>query len=267
MRHKIIILKLVFLTFINKLSGNDSLSIVKEYIVVNKNYQKPPLHLNITYKSTNNLPGLLKDTLTLNGIFHYESNYRANIFFGDFEQVIEDSIVATITNSIKKITVYKGSAKEMQERMIKLGISNLPDSAYQYFLKIYQIEKKALNEDDNIIKLTNKNCLKNSKQPIEEIELLYSNSKKEPKRIIKTTKKLINAQRLELDSISLNKFEIILIDNEKYIVYNEIDSFDYNLIEHSNNITLRKKITDVLNFDNNKYFPAKGYEQYVVSEY
>jgi hypothetical protein len=268
-RSKFFILSsITFFSYAINAKTEDSIKLLKQFVDVGKIYQTPPVQVNVTYQKKNNDFSIKKDSSSISAKFIIQDDFNAYIDFGNMEQIISDSIVVVIAKDVKRIIVYSGSKEQMRKKMLKLGFANYHDSAYKQLLERYGVKKNKHLDNIETIELKSKQLVFNTKKPQEEISLSFNSTTLEP--IEMTTKKRSLKKIEEVDgvtNIDKKNHELITIENKgSYWVYEEIEIFEFNSIQHQKNFELPYKISDrIIKTTFNEFKPAKGFEGFNIT--
>lgn len=248
----------------NKLSEQE---LMKKFIKINNVCRQQPIHLKVTVSdSTNvalgNIPG---NTRQIESYVYPEGSFTR---IGSVDQLINDSILVYVRNSIKSITVYPSI---QPGTAAGIGL-NIPD--IKKMLKIYTIHAAPAGKDSidfSALVVNTKEELGVAKIPARSICMVYNRQTSLPVQVTQTMRSLV---KMDSSAYSImtgdpnNKVAVITAkDGIHYLVLEKMQVYRYNSIETNHTSPLPLTVADCLvKKPDGKFAPSKQFEQYTLKQ-
>jgi hypothetical protein len=255
---------LIFLLFVQVtlLAQNKQAKLFEQFISISNSYKQLPLQLQVQLQKTNNIILQETDTTNQSGFFQLQKN-GAFISFGDFEQLITDSIVLITMPSIEHIIVMEETIN-VSEALNQLNKMSFTDTAMQYLLDNYTISQNNLKNDQAQFLITHKKKLGNSTHINEEIVLTFNSKTKAPLQVQTIKRSLI--KKPENGESYDDVPEIKQDDKNQFYVRIEENLITYKSIQHQEGLALPYAISDrVVKGGGEGYTPIKAFAHYKLS--
>ena len=249
----------------------DSVETMNQFINVCSSYkQQLPLYLNLEYSSSSNIITAAEDSAFARGEFYLLAD-KAYVHFGDIEEIVNDSMALIISGQIKRMRLYKNAQPMIANLKASMGME-VPKSAMEEWSKRFAVYKSG-SGDKETIELKGRSKVSGTDLSKEVITLLYNKSTKEPAEVITVKRSVLLIEQAAYDkykgepSLAAN---VIMINNDYYLIKEQKAVFSYKQIDHRPSLTLPVSIVDRVEKSGqsgvNKYKTLKGFEEYVLTE-
>ena len=244
----------------------DTLSIMRDFVNISNGYKRVPMFLDLVMKNSTNFIAAPEDTMSAKGQF-YLTHTNSYVHFGDFEQVVNDSVAVLVSHKLQQIIVYTDAAPVVKRMKSMMGIQ-LPDSAVRDFAGRYLSSTKKIPGESSVIELRSRDVLPGTAIPGEAIELRYDEKKKTPQQVITCRRDMIpldSMQYLQLKKEGGVALEASLLKLEDgyFLVKEQVTTYMYKQLDLLSAVKVPVLVSDRVTYTNNTgYVPVKKYESY-----
>jgi uncharacterized beta-barrel protein YwiB (DUF1934 family) len=241
----------------------DTLSPLRDFVSISNGYKQMPLYLQLEMKNTTNFVTGENDTTVTKGEF-YLRNENSYIRFGEFEQVINDSVALLVSDKLQQMMLYANAGAIVKRMKSMMGLA-LPDSSIRNLARKYTSSTE-LSRESSVIKLQSRAVIYGTTLPKETIELQYDVSKKIPQQVTTITRSL-----LRLDSLQYSQLQnepgivenLLTLEGSYFLVKELVTAYIYNKIEQASIAKAPVLISDrIMKNETGEYIPVKNYESY-----
>jgi hypothetical protein len=263
-----IILPLLFLTTtLLHAQQRDTLSHLRDFVTINSSYKQMPLYLNMEMKNSTNFITGAEDTMTTRGEFFLRKE-NSYVHFGEFEQVVNDSLALLVSNGLQQMILYTNAAPIVKQMKNMMGMA-FPDSSIRNLAAKYTAIAKEQSKQSGEITLRSRAVLYGTLLPNETIELQYDIQKKIPQLVT-----ILKRSLLRLDSLQYKQLQnetaladkLLALEGSYFLIKEQVTAYVYNKIEQDTVAKVPVQISDRINKnEEGEYVPVKKYEAYRLS--
>jgi hypothetical protein len=245
----------------------DTLAAMRDFVHICNGYKQMPLYLELEMKNSTNFITQGEDTASIKGQF-YLKNESSYVRFGEFEQVVNDSLALLVSNKQQHMILYTNAA-EVVKRMKSMVGGILPDSSIQSLARKYTSSQQ-LSGDVSMIKLQSRATVYGTALPKETIELQYDVWKKMPERVATLSRSL-----LRLDSIQYSHLrneselteKLLALEGSYFLIKEQVITYQYKRIDQAVALKVPVLMTDRIRLnESGDYLPVKEYESYRLTK-
>lgn len=241
---------------------SDTLLAMRDFISISNGYKQMPLYLELEMKNQTNFLIAGEDTSGTTGVFYlgYENAY---VRFGEFEQMVNDSVALLISDKLKQMILYTNAAVivKRMKNMMNVGVQ---DSSIQRLAAKYTASGRHLSKGSSAITLRSRAVIYGTNQPKETIELQYHADKKIPQRVTSTGRSLLRLDSLQYDQLKNKQVyaeKLISQEGNYFLVKEQSVIYTYKKIEHYAGVKIPALISDrVMRNESGDYLPVKQFE-------
>lgn len=246
----------------------DSLAILKEFISISNRYKQIPLYVNLEMETNSNFVTGENDTLHVQGEFYLQEK-QSYVRFGEFEQVVNDSMALLVSNKLKQMILYINASPVLEKMKSILG-APLPDSSIKNLGAKYKATASPLSKGTGLILLESRMPLYGTSLPKETIELQYDSKEKQPRQVLTTKRNLVLLDSVQYYSFKTQEeFEgkLLLLENSYFLIKELVTKFTYNKIEQTAVATIPVTIHDrIMKNGEGNFIPVVKFENYMLSQ-
>lgn len=259
-----ILLALVLQLSVYAPAQEKDVQLFKEFIAVCSNYKQLPLHLQLGFSKTSNIPLAQDDTATFTADFYIQQQ-GAYIRFGAIEQIIGNDNVLMVLPDNRQMILSKAEG-DIAGQLAAMTGPALQENDYSSFAARYLVSKKMMDNNKAVITLANKINLQGSSQPVETIELFYNTRGNIPEKIITVKRMLVPV--LERYRQFSGVLPVINIQRPEgtasFYVKEDIATYDYRKIDHTEGIKLPVTVGERIVADGQGYRPLPAFSDYTL---
>lgn len=248
-----------------RLQAQDTLRAFRDFITVGNAYKQAPFYISMEIKNSTNLPTEADDTLAVRGEF-YVKQEGAYARFGEFEQVIGDSMALLVSDKLQQMILYRDAAPVISRMKNMMGM-RVEDSSLARLAQRYTATAGRLSGDTAAIVLQSRERVHGSTLAKETIEMRYAFSTRLLLQVLTVKRTLVpvdSLQYTELTGRAALAGNLLAPETGRYFVIKENrQAFVYTAIEPGSQRKLPVLITDrILRTAEGTYGPVKAYEAY-----
>ncbi len=264
---KILLTMLLFTVTFIQAQKTDTLAPLRDFVTINTSYKQMPLYLNIEMKNSTNFITGAEDTMTIRGEFFLRKE-NSYVHFGEFEQVVNDSLALLVSNGLQQMILYTNAAPVVKQMKNMMGMA-FPDSSVRNLAGKYAAIVKEQSKQSGEITLRSRAVLYGTSLPKETIALQYDSQKKIP-QLVTTLKRSL----LRLDSLQYKQLQnetalsdkLLALEGSYFLIKEQVTAYVYNKIEQNTVAKVPVQISDRINKnEEGEYVPVKKYEAYRLS--
>lgn len=244
----------------------DTLSLIREFATVSSSYKQMPMYLEMEMKNTADFITGEEDTMSVSGVF-YLTQGGSYVRFGEFEQVVNDTMALLVSDTMKRMIIYPDAATVVNQMRKMMG-GTLPDSSVKMLSARYTAEKKTDGLGNTVLFLKSRMLIYGTGLPKETIELVYDSKAKLPKQVRTTRKILIVSDDEQYTAWQQDPAlaeKLITADGKHFLVKELSTVYDYRKIEYTD-VKVPVGVTDrVTRMEDGSYQPVKNYQGYIVT--
>ncbi len=224
-----------------------------------------PMFLDMEMKTTVNFISSPADTMSVKGVF-YLTEKDSYVRFGEFEQVVNDSLALLVSDSLHQMILYT-DAKPVINQMKKMMGAGAKDSSVASLAAKYSAVKK---EADGLITitLTGRLLIYNTNLPKEAIEMIYHPKTKIPQQVVTIKRTLMPLEQEQYRKMQgETAFIGMLMETEgKYFLIKEYQtSYLYKKLEYTVAAVPVKMEDRIIKIEDGRYKPVKDFETYSLT--
>jgi hypothetical protein len=246
----------------------DTLSSLKDFVSISSGYKQMPLYLELEMKNSTNFITGEDDTANIKGEF-YLGNESSYVHFGEFEQVINDSLALLVSDKLQQMILYTNAGLIVKKMKDMMGMS-LPDSSILNLARRYISSANELSKGSSAIELQSRAVLYGTALPRETIELRYDAIKKIPQQVttlIRSLLRLDSLQYLQLQNEAGVAEKLLTLEGSYFLVKEQFTAYVYKKIERGSVAKVPVSISDrIMKNEEGEYIPVKKYESYSLTK-
>ncbi len=246
----------------------DSLSVLKEFISISSRYQQVPLYVDLEMETHSNFVTGENDTLHAHGEFYLQEK-QSYVRFGEFEQVVNDSVALLVSHKLKQMILYTNASPVIEKMKNILG-APLPDSSIKNLGAKYKATASQLSKGAGFILLESRMPLYGTSLPKETIELQYDSKEKQPRQVLTTKRNLVLLDSVQYYSLKTQQeFEgkLLLLENSYFLIKELVTKFTYNKIEQTAVAKIPVTIQDrIMKNVEGDFVPVMKFDNYLLSQ-
>jgi hypothetical protein len=246
----------------------DTLATMRDFVHICNAYKQMPLYLELEMKNSTNFITRQEDTVAMKGEF-YLKNENSYVRFGDFEQVVNDTLALLISNRQQHMILYADAAPVVKRMKSMMG-GVLPDSSVQNLARKYRSASQEMSGDASVIKLQSRAMIYGTNLPKETIELQYHVSEKTPERVATLTRSLVrldSTQYSQLRNESALKENLLVLEGSYFLIKEQVITYQYKQIDQAVALKVPVLMSDrIMINETGDYMPVKEYESYRLTK-
>ena len=253
------------LSFNGKAQTNRNLDVFKEFLNVCNSYKQLPLYLSAELKKTYNMPSVGDDSSEKRVEFYVLAD-GAYIHYGDYEQVINDSLALVVLGDIKQMVLSRNTSPVSEQLKLLTGQPQ-GDSSISSLGERYEGKKITLAENKASIEINSKGKVQGTSISRESIEIVFDPKTSNPEKVVTIKRFLVPVPAEEAATGNkIVKENLIEIPGKgSFFLYEEKTSFSYKQIDHNNKIQLPVVMGDrIIKTGDGDYIPVKMFENFSV---
>ena len=243
---------------------SDTLTPLRDFVNISNGYKQLPLYLNLEMKNSTNFITGEDDTSSVQGEF-FLRNENSYVHFGEFEQVVNDSVALLVSNKLQQMILYTNAAPVVQQMKNMMGMS-FPDSSILHLAEKYTSAAKVQSKNRGTIELQSRAVVYGTSLPRETINMQYSLPGKLPEQVTTWRRSL-----LALDSSQYNELQkepaliekLLALEGSYFLIREQVTAYIYKKIDKAAVVHVPVTIKDrIMKNENGEYLPVKKYEMY-----
>jgi hypothetical protein len=254
---------LLFSTIIHA-QKTDTLAPLRDFIQISNGYKQIPMYLSLEMRNSTNFVTTEQDTATLQGEF-FLRNENSYVQFGEFEQIVNDSIAVMVSNLLKQIILYTNAAPVIKQMKTMMGMA-VPDSSLLIMSGKYSADKRELSKKSAVIELQSRTVLYGTSLPKETIELQYSLPGKMPELVTTMRRSLLRLDSLQYDQLQKEPAlleKLLALEGSYFLIKEQVTAYVYKKIQQGYKEKVPVQTNDrVMKNEKGEYIPVKKYEAY-----
>ncbi len=266
-----LVLLFIIPTFLHA-QKNDTLTPLRDFINISSGYKQMPLYLELEMKNSTNFITGEDDTSDVNGKF-YLGNENSYVRFGEFEQVVNDSLALLVSDELQQMILYTDAAPVVKKMKSMMGIT-FPDSSIRKLAGKYISSVKELSKQSAMIELHTRAVLYGTTLPKETIELQYDVLKKMPQQVTTLTRSLLRLDSMQYSQlqnehdVTDSSLQLLTIEGSYFLIKKQFTMYLYKKIEPASaTVKVPVLITDrIMKNEEGEYVPVKKYESYRLTQ-
>lgn len=243
---------------------NDSLSPLRDFVNISNGYKQMPLYLELEMKNSSNFITGEDDTTAITGEFYLRKE-NSYIHFGEFEQIINDSLALLVSDKLQQMILYTHAGPIVNKMKSMMGLS-LPDSSIRKLAQKYTSANNGMLKGVSMIELKSRAVLYGTSLPKETIALQYDTEKKTPKQVTMLTRslqRLDSLQYYQLKTEAEITEKLLMLEGSYFLIREQVTAYLYKQIEQVPGVKVPVVISDrIIKNEEGEYRPAKNYELY-----
>jgi hypothetical protein len=243
----------------------DTLALLRDFITMSNTYKQPPVYISIQLINSANLVTEAEDTLAIKGEFYIRQE-GAYMRFGEFEQVVNDSMALLVSDELRQMILYSDAASVISRMKNMAGIA-AEDSSLLRFAQKYTASGSGLPGESAVIRLQSRDLVYGSALPKETLEMQYDPVSKFPRQVVTIKRSLLPLDSLQYAALSGRPElpgQLLAPEAGRYFLIREKrQAFVYTVIEPNTQKKLPVLITDrIIRTAEGEYKPVQSYETY-----
>jgi hypothetical protein len=243
---------------------SDTLTPLRDFVNISNGYKQMPMYLSLEMKNSTNFITGEDDTSSVHGEF-FLRNENSYVHFGEFEQVINDSVALLVSNKLHQMILYTNAAPVVQQMKNMMGMS-FPDSSIRHLAEKYTSAAKEQSKITGTIELQSRAFVYGTSLSRETIKMQYSLPGKLPEQVTTLRRSL-----LRLDSSQYNQLQndpalidkLLALEGSYFLIKEQVTAYIYKKIDKAAVVHVPVTIKDrITKNENGEYLPAKKYEMY-----
>ena len=251
---------------------NDTLSLLRDFINISSSYKQMPLYMELEMKNSTNFITGENDTSDIIGKF-YLRNENSYVRFGEFEQVVNDSLALLVSDELQQMILYTDAGPVVKKMKNLMSIA-LPDSSVKKLANEYISSSKVLSKESSEVELQSRVFLHGTTLPKETIKLQYDVLKKMPQQVTTLTRSLLRLDSVQYSQLQNehnmtdSSLQLLTIEGSYFLIKEQFTMYLYKKIEPvSATVKVPVLITDrIMKNEEGEYVPVKKYESYRLTQ-
>jgi hypothetical protein len=242
----------------------DTLAPIRDFIKISTGYKQVPLYLDLEMKSFTNFITQEADTAAIRGEF-FLRNENSYVRFGEFEQVVNDTVAVMVSNNLQQIVVYKNAGPIIKQMKGMMGMT-FPDSSVKNLSLKYSSSAKTVSSQTVMVELKSRFLLPGTQLPKETITLEYSKQNNIPEKITTVRRNL-----MQLDSLQYLQLQqepsliayLLALEGSYFLIKEQATAYVYRKIDYGNVVEVPVKVSDrIVLSGEGEYIGVNGYHTY-----
>jgi hypothetical protein len=253
---------------------NDTLTPLRDFVNISTGYKQMPMYLNLEMKNSTNFITGEDDTATVQGEF-FLRNENSYVRFGEFEQIINDSLSLLVSNKLQQMILYTNAAPVVQQMKNMMGMA-MPDSSVRNLAGKYTSAANEGSGNAASIELQSRSVIFSTSLPKETIELQYDSKSRMPQQVITVRRTLI-----PLDSLQYRQLQnetspagaadisksLLALEGSYFLIKEQVTAYIYKKIDKVSIVNVPVTINDrITKNEEGDYVPVKNYALYRLTK-
>jgi len=249
----------------------DSMAVFKQFVQVCVGYNQLPMHVNMLVQNTADIVTTPQQDSTAYNVDFFLLDKGLYIKAGEDEQLINDSVIVSISRRLKRMAVRPNKTHSVAEQMkLVMGRFSQDSSLEKLSAKFTVVLAPGLAGETNSIRLVSKAVLPGSQLPKQRMEAVYKKDTKLPVSVEYVRTKLVaidsTAYAQLLKDPGYNSKLVATGNGYFFLIKSAFTRYVFNAIDYSN-VSLPLQVSDCIRKNASGHFvPAPGYELFKISE-
>jgi hypothetical protein len=241
----------------------DTLSVLREFVNASNACKQFPMMLAMEVRNSTNFLTTESDTAIAEAEFYLQKE-QSYVRFGEFEQLVNDSMALLISNNLERMILYPDAAAVVTKMKNMLG-AMLPDSSLRNLAARYTSVITPQPDGHSKIELTSRFLLPHTSLAKETIEMQYDPQTKRPSQVITLRRTLLPVDPQVIKDRNDLIEKSIIVEGRTYVIKEQVTAFVYTKFS-SGAASVPVSIADRIARTIEGYKPVGKYENYLLTQ-